>query len=62
MKEKEYKRMISRLKALNTYFMNQTISAADKADREFTFKAMEATAEALGKVEAHYFVVYGKEV
>lgn len=62
MKDKEYKRMISRLKALNTYFLNQHITADNATDKTFTFEAMRATAEALGKVEMYYILAYKKEV
>ena len=59
MKEQEYKRMISRIKAIGTYFKNQMDIAETAEDILFTTVVHDTMLEALEKVNKSYKDIYG---
>lgn len=58
-KAQEYKRMVSRLKAINTYFNNQAEIAPTDADRDFCNIAVDNIGTALKVLEVSHAVIFG---
>lgn len=58
-KELEYKRMISRIKAIGTYFKNQMDIAETAEDTLFTTIVHDTMLDALEKVNKSYKDIYG---
>lgn len=58
-KELEYKRMISRIKAIGTYFKNQMDIAETTEDKLFTTAVYDTMLDTLEKAKKSYKDIYG---
>ena len=59
-KEMEYKRMISRIKAIDTYFKNQMDIAETAEDNLFTTTVHYTMLDALERIKESYSDIYEK--